>query len=537
MRARWANSEIPSWGGGLTYDASSADGGEAAGSLGAGPAPALGAEGGATSAPGEAAEVGSVAEPAGASVDWTERSQSLKLFEAKVSIAETRPDHVAVDGELPSEIPAALSLSFMLDPSSEESGGAVRPGDWFAIGLPEAATPVSGIEEIEEMPVYAVDEQGAPAERRIATAAVVDGSLRVTFVAPDGQSQDAALEAPINGTVSLPVTVEEAQLSDDEPTEALWMLRNTPEGPHSETLALPSRNDIRALWGMTVPGTGAAAQAPAPVAGEPSIEWDYKGAGPALSITTNWADNNNSGRPALESVLPGYDLRVTITDKGGNAVTYSVWSEPGTPNPELVAALNLDAADIAALPTVSGRQTSTGTYLIETQGAMPTEATKTVTTPQVDEEGNPLLDEDGNPLPDLVEKSSYTLSWSLTDANTYANYQRNNVHSDGADGVTFADAETPAAVQYLQLLENKTFTFTGKMGDKSVKDFVKENLDKFAFTATVNGSSIVPGEHPEGQQTITLADFFGELYEGDVNPSRAAGKTRPTTIRIPTPSR
>lgn len=518
MRARWANSEIPSWGGGLTYDASSADGGEAAGSLGAGPAPALGAEGGATSAPGEAAEVGSVAEPAGASVDWTERSQSLKLFEAKVSIAETRPDHVAVDGELPSEIPAALSLSFMLDPSSEESGGAVRPGDWFAIGLPEAATPVSGIEEIEEMPVYAVDEQGAPAERRIATAAVVDGSLRVTFVAPDGQSQDAALEAPINGTVSLPVTVEEAQLSDDEPTEALWMLRNTPEGPHSETLALPSRNDIRALWGMTVPGTGAAAQAPAPVAGEPSIEWDYKGAGPALSITTNWADNNNSGRPALESVLPGYDLRVTITDKGGNAVTYSVWSEPGTPNPELVAALNLDAADIAALPTVSGRQTSTGTYLIETQGAMPTEATKTVTTPQVDEEGNPLLDEDGNPLPDLVEKSSYTLSWSLTDANTYANYQRNNVHSDGADGVTFADAETPAAVQYLQLLENKTFTFTGKMGDKSVKDFVKENLDKFAFTATVNGSSIVPGEHPEGQQTITLADFFGELYEGDVNP-------------------
>src|SRR5699024_521327 len=23
---------------------------------------------------------------------------------------------------------------------------------------------------------------------------------------------------------------------------------------------------------------------------------------------------------------------------------------------------------------------------------------------------------------------------------------------------------------------------------------------------------------PEGQQTITLADFFGELYEGDVNP-------------------
>ena len=37
-------------GGGLTYDASSADGGEAAGSLGAGPAPALGAEGGATSA-------------------------------------------------------------------------------------------------------------------------------------------------------------------------------------------------------------------------------------------------------------------------------------------------------------------------------------------------------------------------------------------------------------------------------------------------------------------------------------------------------
>ena len=81
---------------------------------------------------------------------------------------------------------------------------------------------------------------------------------------------------------------------------------------------------------------------------------------------------------------------MTITDKGGNAVTYSVWSEPGTPNPELVAALNLDAADIAALPMVSGRQTSTGTYLIETQGAMPTEATKTVTTPQVDEEGNPL---------------------------------------------------------------------------------------------------------------------------------------------------
>ena len=149
-----------------------------------------------------------------------------------------------------------------------------------------------------------MDEQGAPAERRIATAAVVDGSLRVTFVAPDGQSQDAALEAPINGTVSLPVTVEEAQLSDDEPTEALWMLRNTPEGPHSETLALPSRNDIRALWGMTVPGTGAAAQAPAPVAGEPSIEWDYKGAGPALSITTNWADNNNSGRPRWKASCP-----------------------------------------------------------------------------------------------------------------------------------------------------------------------------------------------------------------------------------------
>lgn len=240
---------------------------------------------------------------------WEGDFNALVLSSTGLVFTDPEDGYPAEDiekGVLPDELRAQLNLAFELDPAQwaenpENTRAAVIAGDTVTVPLPENFAPIDPDAQLD---VFQLDENDEPTTIRIATAEVVDGALKITFIAPedtetgetylvgaapeatDGSEQTPVL-ATLHARIDLGVLVP-ASLVGDEASELTWTLQKDAKGerdPRTATLEVPARAELLEQLGLAedeAAGDGADGEGQAP-ANEEDVDAVIDLAGQALN--------------------------------------------------------------------------------------------------------------------------------------------------------------------------------------------------------------------------------------------------------------
>ena len=252
-----------------------------------------------------------------------------------------RPEGVADDATaLPLALSATLNMTFNLAPIGGTENDILVAGDWFTTNLPAGASDASYGAVLD---VWQADPStGLPTQTKIGEAFVSGGVVTVRLT----QGTDTAIGTPasLQGYLTIPVSVDSAYASD-APAPITWVLQTGADGSQqSVQLAVPSRLDVLASWGVTPAEPSEPVEGSEPTesgdpaeptetdegseqGGEPSVptssEADNSASSDAADATepgapTDSADGEVVGGPGMDassvadgSVLPGADLSST----------------------------------------------------------------------------------------------------------------------------------------------------------------------------------------------------------------------------------
>ncbi|WP_146003691.1 SpaA isopeptide-forming pilin-related protein [Enorma phocaeensis] len=398
---------------------------------------------------------------------------------------------------LPAQLPATLDLAAVLDPAANAETGdhtVIMPGDTFTVNLPEGIVLASA----DTFDIYQRDANGDETSIRIATAEpAADGSaLTVTFVtATDAAGTTYTIGAPTEGTepaaeaegtealatadmrLALEVEVDTALMTMAE-TQIEWALQIATDGDANQTavLTLPALDAFAAAMGIEgeIQASGSV-ETEEPAEGDPANEStpeedalssgldvldamsdlmlladenkpadeyrlsNFNGSG---SIITQWADNNSSSRPSVETIKSNSKLYFTVNGTQHeftfeNAKTYLGMSEEQFQQ--------IQDAFVA---------TSTGVNTVEISATgLPGNLAVTTYAPRLDDEGFQMTDTDGNLLWDATTKD-HPITWSVSHNAESADYSR------------YFHGNSTADSQIFQLESDKYFNIIMKVGDE-----------------------------------------------------------------------
>lgn len=503
-------------------------------------------------ATGEQADATDDAEEA-ATIDDAEGA-SASASEDEQSAAEEPKTETFV----PETYPAKLNLTFFLDPANTDqvdtAPESIVPGDSFEVALPAGivlANPAATID------VFQAAADGTPTTVKIAEATYEDGVLTVTFIAPvDTATGEARELSTYNGSIDLDVLLS-TSLAGETATQIEWLLQQDATGAvQTAMLQIPacsafevvvelpelSNNEaiaeqeiastdaaMNVMNALTLPGMMNAANV------EGSTTYSYESLTGSAQMAITWCDNNSSNRPAMadyaKHVIPQFSLDdgntwIDLVDENGNLTSE--------------AALKLHIGDGQKpnwVKQASAAAQSIGTWNVSVQG-MPTEFVETVTTPQLDEDGNQMFDEHGNALFNPPERHVVPISWRLNDTNTRPQKYTYGENDGGSTGLEGSQEGAATPQRYLMLTQNYTFTIQGKLGDKTLKEVfgstLNEYADYFRFSALIDNKQVVDGDGNDRYDTIAYMEAL-ELPEGqafDITFSEG-GNTATITATLP----
>ena len=382
--------------------------------------------------------------------DWTGDTTHLTLSSKGISVDnESAKELVDVeqkgketDHQLPDYLPAALDLTFELNPAAQNevegaetsvSPATSEPGDYFTVDLPEDVTLASA----DSVDVFRLnDENNEPTAVRVAEAQPnEDGmSLRVTLV----ETPEETVPAVLLAGASLSVNVATDSL-DDDATVRTWTLQvdAADEGIEQKAeLTLPGIREVtEALLPEDQPETPdeekddvqSANEAPAAKEGYFPSERGVM----SKSLTITWADNNNRDgkRPKTDEVKKG--LSLTFSIDGGKSLPLTL------ENAKKNFGISMQE-ELAAMVSVS--ETGVGIY---------TAKASDLYTKIVDEAGK-----------------EYEVSWGLSYDETVEGYHR---------------TEDESGNPCYQLLDTFTYHVVTKVGDEEL-DPAEEPLSNLEFS-------------------------------------------------------
>lgn len=443
----------------------------------------------------------------------------------------------ATETIVPETYPAKLNLTFFLDPANADqvdtAPESIVPGDSFEVALPAGialANPAATID------VFQAAADGTATTVKIAEATYVDGVLTVTFIAPvDTATGEARELSTYNASIDLDVLLS-TSLAGETATQIEWLLQQDAAGAvQTAMLQIPARSAfevvvelpelsnneaiaeqeiastdaaMNVMNALTLPGMMNAANV------EGSTTYSYESLTGSAQMAITWCDNNSSNRPDMagyaENVIPQFSL------DGGKSWS-SLVDENGNLTDDARDALHIQGQNPSWVKQASAAAQSIGTWNVSVQG-MPTKFVETITTPQLDEDGNQMFDEHGNALFE-DERRETAIAWRLNDTNERPQnytYGENDGGSTGLEG-SQAGADTPQ--RYLMLTQQYTFTIQGKLGDKTLKDIFGDNLgtdayaEYFRFSALIDNKQVVDGTG--NVRSTTLKEMIGaQLGEG-----------------------
>ena len=410
---------------------------------------------------------------------------------------------------VPETYPAKLNLTFFLDPANADqvdtAPESIVPGDSFEVALPAGivlANPAATID------VFQAAADGTPTTVKIAEATYEDGVLTVSFIAPvDTATGEARELSTYNASIDLDVLLS-TSLAGETATQIEWLLQQDATGAvQTAMLQIPacsafevvvelpelSNNEaiaeqeiastdaaMNVMNALTLPGMMNAANV------EGSTTYSYESLTGSAQMAITWCDNNSSNRPAMAgyaaNVIPQFSL------DGGNT-WISLVDANGNLTEEARQKLHIGEGQKPNwVKQASASAQSIGTWNVSVQG-MPTEFVETVTTPQLDEDGNQMFDEHGNALFNTPERHEVPISWRLNDTNSLPQNYTYGENDGGANGDQ----------RYLMLTQEYTFTIQGKLGDKTLKEIFGDNLgtdvyaEYFRFSALIDNKQVVDG--------------------------------------------
>ena len=410
---------------------------------------------------------------------------------------------------VPETYPAKLNLTFFLDPANADqvdtAPESIVPGDSFEVTLPSGIALANPADVID---VFRVAADGTPSTVKIAEATYKDGVLTVTFIAPvDTATGEARELSTYSASIGLDVLLS-TSLAGETATQIDWLLQQSATGAvQTATLQIPARSAfevvvelpelsdnetiaeqeiastdtvMNVMNALTLPGMMNAANV------EGSTTYSYENLTGSAQMAITWCDNNSSNRPAMadyaKKVIPQFSLDggaswISLVDENGNLTDG--------------ARLKLYIGDGEApnwVKQASAAAQSIGTWNVSVQG-MPTQFVETVTTPQLDGDGNQMFDEHGNALFNPPERHEVPISWRLNDTNSLPQSYTYGENDEGANGDQ----------RYLMLMQQYTFTIQGKLGDKTLKEIFGDNLgtdayaEYFRFSALIDNKQVVDG--------------------------------------------
>lgn len=282
-------------------------------------------------------------------IDWTSQSDALALSSTGLTLDEealqayyeelTAEDATEGEGEedaatdaaaepaLPEQIAAALNLSFTLDytqyaATDSSVHNAVVPGDYFTIALPDGFALADSTATID---VFQLNDDGTASTVKIAEAALVNGSLKVTFCEPTdtatgaaaldvesasaATSTEGATQTTLKASIDLSVLFESSLVGEEE-TDVTWVSQTKSDGTvNNVVFTIPSKASVLEAMGYV-------AEADVPMLlslFEDEVTVAYIKAatkqtlssartGEATLFTTLWADNNSSSRPSVNTL-------------------------------------------------------------------------------------------------------------------------------------------------------------------------------------------------------------------------------------------
>ena len=462
---------------------------------------------------------------------WEGDFDALALSSTGLVFTDPEDGYPAEDiekGTLPDELRAQLNLEFELDPAQwaenpENTRAAVIAGDTVTVPLPENFAPIDPDAKLD---VFQLDENDEPTTIRIATAEVVDGALKITFIAPedtetgetylvgaapeatDGSEQTPVL-ATLHARIDLDVLVP-ASLVGDEASELTWTLQEDTKGekdPQTATLEVPARAELLEQLGLAedeAAGDEADGEGQAPANeedvdavidlagqalndiltrdGTQTISYSYAELSGSATMRITWCDNNSSGRPDMGAYAAGVIPQFQLGNGGA-------WIDLVDASGNLTQAAR-DALHIAEGETPAWVQqavasaVSVGTWNLSVSG-LPTKLATTVTVPKVDDDGNQVYDKHGNPE-STSTTTEQTISWRLNDTNTRPGGYTYGENDEGATGVQ----------RYLMLTQTYEFTIEGKLGEDTLKEIFggtfnnKDYADHFRFSALIDNQQV-----------------------------------------------
>ena len=410
---------------------------------------------------------------------------------------------------VPETYPAKLNLTFFLDPANADqvdtAPESIVPGDSFEVALPAGialANPAATID------VFQAAADGTATTVKIAEATYEDGVLTVTFIAPvDTATGEARELSTYNASIDLDVLLS-TSLAGETATQIEWLLQQDAAGTvQTAMLQIPARSAFEVVVELpelsnneaiaeqeiastdaamnvmnvlTLPGMMNAANV------EGSTTYSYENLTGSAQMAITWCDNNSSNRPDMagyaENVIPQFLL-------DGDTTWIDLVDENGNLTEEARQKLHIGEGQTPNwVKGTSAAAQSIGTWNVSVQG-MPTQFVETVTTPQLDEDGNQMFDEHGNALFNPPERHEVPISWRLNDTNSRPQNYTYGENDEGATG----------GQRYLMLTQQYTFTIQGKLGDKTLKEFFGDNLgtdayaEYFRFSALIDNKQVVDG--------------------------------------------
>lgn len=462
---------------------------------------------------------------------WEGDFDALALSSTGLVFTDPEDGYPAEDiekGTLPDELRAQLNLEFELDPAQwaenpENTRAAVIAGDTVTVPLPENFAPIDPDAKLD---VFQLDENDEPTTIRIATAEVVDGALKITFIAPedtetgetylvgaapeatDGSEQTPVL-ATLHARIDLDVLVP-ASLVGDEASELTWTLQEDAKGekdPQTATLEVPARAELLEQLGLAedeAAGDEADGEGQAPANeedvdavidlagqalndiltrdGTQTISYSYAELSGSATMRITWCDNNSSGRPDMGAyaagVIPQFQL-------GNGGAWIDLVDASGSLTQEARNALHIAEGETPAwVQQAVASAVSVGTWNLSVSG-LPTQLVTTTTAPDLDENGNPQYDEHGNLITQSTEERQ-DISWRLNDTNTRPGGYTYGENDGGETGDQ----------RYLMLTQTYEFTIEGKLGEDTLKEIFggtfnnKDYADHFRFSALIDNQQV-----------------------------------------------
>ncbi|MDO4841595.1 MAG: SpaA isopeptide-forming pilin-related protein, partial [Phoenicibacter congonensis] len=373
---------------------------------------------------------------------------------------------------LPSTLNASLNIRATLNAAAgqgrdgDDTHKTIVDGDNFTITLPGKITADFSSLKLKnedgkvKASVYAVNkETNKASETVIGTAEISENSIKIVL------NEQAAGAESVDAIIDLDVLVSSELVQAQESTIDWTMQKDT----EAAKLTIPSKETIANALGLLVAenGDGDAANI-ATLSDDTEVSshvGDKKkvqsGTTKAQDFTTHWADNNNSGRPSIDSMVANQEYRLYYSLDGG--VTKKTLTTDGvTLTDEAKADLGISSLTPVSGSLVKVEKTKTNEFTISSAVSLP----QTIITKELKR-----IDED-------EETGEKTEVWEDIDTQTVSYYIRHDYA--GTTEIQYDDQGSPVNSQFVYdgsyLIDTKATLKSEDRGQKYVVPFKEETI-------------------------------------------------------------